>query len=116
MTIYIMNRCPTKSLKNKVPQEAWIGMNPSVSHLKIFGCVAYAHVPDELRKNLEKKGHKCIFVGYSEDTKAYKMCDPKSHCKCINKGILWRNKNNSGVIPPDIGELCSSHSLSDTGS
>ena len=30
------------------------------------------------------------------------MCDPKSHCKCINKGILWINNNNSGVIPPGI--------------
>ena len=67
--IYIMNRCPTKSLKNKVPQEAWIGMNHSASHLKIFGCVAYAYVPDALRKKLGKKGQKCIFVGYSEDTK-----------------------------------------------
>ena len=45
-----------------------IGMKHSVSHLKVFGCVTYAHVPNELRKKLDK-GHKCIFVGYSEDTK-----------------------------------------------
>ena len=24
--VYIMNRCPTKSVKNKLPQEAWTGM------------------------------------------------------------------------------------------
>ena len=58
--VYIMNQCLTKSVKNKVPQEAWTCMNYSVSHLKVFGCVAYAHVPNELRKKLEKKGHKCI--------------------------------------------------------
>ena len=34
--VYIMNRCPTKSVKNKAPQEAWTGMNHSVSHLKFF--------------------------------------------------------------------------------
>ena len=56
-TIYIMNRCPTKSVKNKVPQEAWACMNHSVSHLKVFGYVAYAHVPDEVRKKIENKGH-----------------------------------------------------------
>ena len=71
--VYIMNRHPTKSVKNKVPQEAWIGMNHSVSHLKNFGCVAYAHVPDELRRKLDKKGQKYIFLGYYEDTKAYKL-------------------------------------------
>ena len=73
--VYIMNRCPTKSVKNKVPQEAWARMNHSVSHFKFFICFAYPHVRDELRMKLEKKGHKCIFVGYSEDTKAYKLYD-----------------------------------------
>ena len=62
--VYIMNRCQTKSVKNKVAQEAWIGMNHSVSHLKKNYCVAYSHVPDELRKKLDKKGQKCIFVSY----------------------------------------------------
>ena len=37
---------------------------------KTFGCGAYAHVLDKLRKKLDKKGKKCIFVGYYEDTKA----------------------------------------------
>ena len=36
--VYIMNRCPTKSVKKKIPQEAWTGMNHIVSHLKFFGC------------------------------------------------------------------------------
>ena len=56
--VYIMNRCPTKSVKNKVPQETWTCMNHSVSHLKNFGCVAYAHVLDEMRKKLDNKGQK----------------------------------------------------------
>ena len=67
--VYIMNRCPTKSVKNKVPQEAWTGMNHSVSHLKFFGCVAYAHVPDELRRKLDKKGQKCIFSAIQKTQK-----------------------------------------------
>ena len=75
IVVYIMNRCPANSVKNKVPHEAWTCMNHSVSHLKVFGCVTYAHVPDELRKKLDNKGHKCIFVGYSEDTKSYKFSD-----------------------------------------
>ena len=50
-------------------------MNHNVSHLKFFGCVAYDHVPNELKNKLYKKGHKCIFVGYYEDTKSYKLYD-----------------------------------------
>ena len=40
---------------------------------EIFGCVAYAHIPDQLRKKLDKKGEKCIFIGYSEDSKGYRL-------------------------------------------
>ena len=55
---YIMNRCPTKSVKNIVPQEAWTSMKHSVAHLKVFGCVAYAHILDKLRRKLDNKGQK----------------------------------------------------------
>ena len=55
-TVYILNICLTKSVKKKVPQEASIGSNHNVAHLKVFGCVTYTHVPDELRRKLDNKG------------------------------------------------------------
>jgi transposase InsO family protein len=70
-SIYIMNRSTTKIVKNQVSWEAWSGKNSNVSHLRIFGCVAYAHVHEEMRINLDGKSEKCVFVGYSEDTKTY---------------------------------------------
>eukprot|EP01018_Ginkgo_biloba_P003437 Gb_11909 [translate_table: standard] len=30
--VYILNRSPTKSVKNITPKEAWSGHNPSVTH------------------------------------------------------------------------------------
>ncbi|MCI29805.1 retrovirus-related pol polyprotein from transposon TNT 1-94 [Trifolium medium] len=38
----------------------------SISHvqLKVFGSIAYRHVPDQLRKKLNDKGQQMIFVGY----------------------------------------------------
>jgi len=39
------DRSPTKSVMHRVPKEAYSGMTCSVSHLIVFGCVAYAHVP-----------------------------------------------------------------------
>ena len=57
-----MNWCLTKSVKNKVPKVSWKCMNHNVSHLKVFGCVTYAHVLEELRKKLDNKGHKFILL------------------------------------------------------
>ena len=74
-------------------------MNHSVSHLKVFGCVAYSHVLDELRKKLDKKGHKYIFVGYSKDTKAYTLCDPIPRKVIINLDVRFvKNELWDGTI------------------
>jgi transposase InsO family protein len=53
MAMYIKNQCPTKALNSKTPQEAWSGRKPDVFHLRVFGCKAFAHVPDEKRTKLE---------------------------------------------------------------
>jgi len=38
--------------------------------------LAYAHIPKQQgRKKLDAKGEKCVFVGYSEHMKAYKIYD-----------------------------------------
>ena len=98
-----MNRCQTKSVKNKVPQESWIGMNHSVSHLIFFHCVAYARVIDELRKKLDKKGQKCIFVGYSEYTKSYKLYDPVTRKVIISSNVQFiENESWDGTIEKNV--------------
>jgi hypothetical protein len=58
-----------------------------VQHLKIFGCVAYSHVPKELRNKLDHKAEKCIFIGYSERSKAYKLYNPKTKKFLISRDV-----------------------------
>jgi hypothetical protein len=66
---YIVNHTPKKALKNITLKEAWNKIKPDVSHFFIFGSVAWAHILDEKRKDLQPKSEKCIFVGYFEDFK-----------------------------------------------
>src|SRR5713101_6833940 len=44
--------------------------NPEVSHLNIFGCPVYVHIPKEKRTKLDPYRKKGIFVGYYEVSKA----------------------------------------------
>ena len=62
--VYILNRCHTKKLKNKVHEEVWSGKRPSLSHLKLFGSICYKHVPDARRRKLDDKSEPMILVGY----------------------------------------------------
>ena len=46
-SFYLVNRSPSSALEDKTPQEVWTGKKPSISHLSVFGCDAYVHVPKE---------------------------------------------------------------------
>jgi len=65
--VYLLNLSPTKAVLNQTPYEAWTGRKPRVSHLKVFGCIAYALV--NIRSKLDEKSEKCIFIGYSPQSK-----------------------------------------------
>jgi hypothetical protein len=39
--VYILNRSPTKALNGRTSYETWYGCKPAVSHLRVFGCLAF---------------------------------------------------------------------------
>lgn len=61
-----------------MPEELWLGYTPSMDHLGVFGCMAYVHVPKELRKKLDSKAKELIFIGNCEDSKGYRLVDPET--------------------------------------
>ena len=73
--VYLKNRTPVKAL-NKTPFEVWHGKKSKVSHLRVFGSDAYAHVPRDERAKFDTKTRKCIMVGYGSVTKGYRLYDP----------------------------------------
>ncbi|KAG6495777.1 hypothetical protein ZIOFF_043604 [Zingiber officinale] len=87
--IYVLNWCPPRSVLDKTPEEAWSGRKSSINYLKIFGCLPYAHVPDQLRKKLDDKGEKCIFIGYSDTSKAYKLYNPETKKVIISHNVIF---------------------------
>ena len=55
-------------MEEKTPYEAWNGIKPDLSHLRVFECDAYLDMPDEQRTKLEAKSRRCIHARYSKDT------------------------------------------------
>ena len=52
-TMYVQNCTPQRVLENKTPEEVFCGKKLEVSHLKIFGCPMYIHIPKEKRTKLD---------------------------------------------------------------
>ncbi|CAL2271298.1 unnamed protein product [Prunus armeniaca] len=94
-SVHILNRSPTFSIKNMTPQEAWSGKKPSVDHFKVFGCIAYAYILDEKRKKLDDKNEKCIFLGVSEASKAYRL-----HNLVTTKIVISRGESPQPAAQP----------------
>jgi hypothetical protein len=71
--VYIQNMSPHAILKDKTLEEVFSGIKPEVGHLRIFGCPVYIHVPKEKRTKMEPSRKKWVFVGYCENSKAYRI-------------------------------------------
>jgi hypothetical protein len=88
-TIYVQNRLSHSALGFKTPKEMFTKNKPEVSHLKIFGCLVFLHIPKEKITNLDPSGNKGIFVGYCEVFKAFIIYIPGYHHIDINKYVTF---------------------------
>ena len=77
--VYAQNRISHSALGFKTLEEMFTWKNPKVSHLKIFGCPVYIHIPKEKRTKLDPSEKKGIFVGYCEVYKAFRIYIPRHH-------------------------------------
>jgi hypothetical protein len=64
-----------------------------ISHLRIFGCPIYIHVPVEKMTKMDPSGHKGIFVGYNKTSKAYNIFIPVQRKIIVHRDVNFEEKN-----------------------
>ncbi|KAI5324312.1 hypothetical protein L3X38_033385 [Prunus dulcis] len=104
--VYILNRCPTKALRNKTPFEAYSTRKPGVAHLKVFGSVCFVHKPKESREKLDAKSTRGVFVGYETCEKGYRVFDPVTRKLLLSRDIVfdegaiwnWKEATENSVV------------------
>ena len=101
---------PDSCREKKTPEEAWSGLKPLVDHFRVFGCVSHVHVPDNKRVKLDAKSFKCVLLGVSEESKAYRLFDPISKKIIISRDVVfeedqkwnWEDDGHKQVILVDL--------------
>ena len=73
---FLINRSPHSKLKEGILDEIWSEKKLKLSHMKVFGCPAYAHVEEIERSKLDQKSQKLIFIGYPQLVKGFLLWDP----------------------------------------
>lgn len=87
--VYLINRSPTKKILGKTSYEAWYGQKPNLGYLRVFGSIAYVHIPDEKRTKLQSTRKKFVFVGYCEESKAYRLFDETNHKVVVSRDVIF---------------------------
>jgi hypothetical protein len=60
-----------------------------VTHFRIFGSRAWAQIPSEKRKALDPYRTECIFVGYPDGVKGYRIIDLTSNWIIIEHSVKF---------------------------
>ncbi|MCO5572769.1 hypothetical protein L7F22_026528 [Adiantum nelumboides] len=102
---HVLNRCPTRALKTITPYESWYDRKPSVSYLRVFGCLAYAHIPQQLRGKLDDKAVKCIFVGYSSGSKGYRFYNPATNKIFESRDVIFAETTAQPMVAFDVPHM-----------
>ncbi|CAL2230473.1 unnamed protein product [Prunus armeniaca] len=106
IAVYILNRCPTKALRDKTPFEAYSTRKPGIVHLKVFGSVCFVHKPEESRQKLDAKSTRGVFVGYATCEKGYRVFDPATRKLILSRDVVfdegatwnWKEATENSVI------------------
>ena len=77
-----------------IPKRVWTEKNVSYSHLKVFGCKAFAHVTKEQRLKLDSKATLCIFVGYGDAEFGYKLWGPEKKKMIRSQDVVFHENEN----------------------
>ena len=64
---------PHSHVKWKTHFEAYFGHNSYVSNLQVFGSTAWAQIPLDKRRDLKPQRRECMFIGYSNEYKGFKL-------------------------------------------
>ena len=84
---HLFNILPSTSINNEIPFVRLFNKSPSYNHLRVFGCLCYAHLPSPHK--LAPRSTPCVFLGYPINHRGYRCLDlstrkiiPSCHVVC----------------------------------
>lgn len=86
-TVFTLNRCAHTSLDLSTPEEKWSNHPPNLDNLMVFRCVGYVH---QNQGKLKARAAKCMFVGFSEGVKGFKLWHPSERRFIVSRDVIFR--------------------------
>nr|GEW10749.1 retrovirus-related Pol polyprotein from transposon TNT 1-94 [Tanacetum cinerariifolium] len=106
---YTQNRSIIIPTHGKTPYHIINDRKPSIKHLHIFGCICYITIDAVNLDKMKEKGDQCILVGYSTQSKGYRVYNKRIKMIVESIHILFDEikevsktsiaNNTSGLVP-----------------
>ncbi|KAG7582944.1 Zinc finger CCHC-type superfamily [Arabidopsis suecica] len=103
-TTYLLNRVVTRALKDMTPYECFRGKKPTVNHVRIFGCIAYAKVDKPHLRKLDDRSRILIHLGTEPGSKAYRLMDPQTRKVTVSRDVIFDETKGWDWKHSDSGE------------
>ncbi|GKB87809.1 ribonuclease H-like domain-containing protein, partial [Tanacetum coccineum] len=85
---YLINRLPSSVLNGKSPYEMIYKKSPTLSHLRVFGCLCFATIVNNNDK-LGSRSEKCVMMGYSNFKKGYRLYSLDMHQIIFSRDVKF---------------------------
>jgi len=84
-------------IKNKdiTPYEGWKGRKPNVNFLHTWGCLAKVNIPAPKRRKFGPKTVDCVFLGYTQNSTAYRFLVVKSDSPDVSVDTIMESRDAS---------------------
>ncbi|TYZ56837.1 hypothetical protein PybrP1_003733, partial [[Pythium] brassicae (nom. inval.)] len=86
--VYLINRSTNSAHISMTPFEICFKQKPSMQHLRVFGSRGYAHIDSSKRSKFDAKSFRCIFLGYADNTKGYKVWDIDGDKMRVSRSLM----------------------------
>ncbi|GJX60568.1 retrovirus-related pol polyprotein from transposon TNT 1-94 [Tanacetum coccineum] len=103
---YTQNRSIIISTHGKTAYHLINDRKPSIKHLHIFGCICYITRDGENLDKMKEKGDPCVMVGYSTQSKGYRVYNKRTrlivesiHIKFDEIKEMMSDHNSSDLAP-----------------
>ena len=95
--VYLINRTTNTANTKTTPFELCFGSKPKMNHLRVFGSLGYAHVTKDKRSKLDPMSYTCMFLGYAENQKGYKVLNVDSGKIEVSRSVILDEREVEGL-------------------
>lgn len=69
-----------------------MGKPPNLKHLRIWGSVAYEHIPRQFTKKFDVRARKVVLVGYQNNSANYRLYNPVTKKVSMSRDVIVRER------------------------